>query len=72
MRGRGEIETQYGPFFESSPHLHAEIVTRIRVGEYVVDEERVTGVAGVESGEVRAVAIYHVAGGLIDRLRILQ
>ena len=72
MRGRAEIDAQYGPFFASSPHLHADIVTRIRVGEYVVDEEHVTGVAGVDSGEVRAVAVYHVANGLIDRVRILQ
>jgi len=72
MRGRSELEAQYGLFFESSPDLHADVVTRLRVGEYVVDEEHVTGVTGVEPGEVRAIAIYHVADGLIDRVRILQ
>jgi len=37
--------------------LSAEIVSRVRVGAYVVDEERVTGFPG---GEVHAVIIYRL------------
>jgi hypothetical protein len=71
MRGREELVAQYGPFFEASPGLHGEILSRIRVGDWVVDEEHVTGMGG-EYPEVRAIAIYHVADGLIDRVRLLR
>ena len=45
------------------PDLHAEVVQRIVSGNTVVDHERVTG---LESGEVEAVAVYRISGGLID------
>ena len=67
-RGRAQVRDQYGPFFAASPDLHAEIVARIRIGAHVIDEERLTG-AG--AGPVHAVAIYHVADGLIDRVQFL-
>ena len=67
-RGRAQVREQYGPFFAAAPDLHAEIETRIRIGAYVIDEERITG-AGPEP--LHAVAIYHVAGGLIDRVQFL-
>jgi hypothetical protein len=50
---------------------HAEITTRIRVGEYVVDEERITGRRG-STDETRVVAIYHVAAGMIDHVRLIR
>ena len=46
------------------------MITRICVGPYVIDEERVTG---RPEGEIHAVAIYRLASdGLIDRVRILR
>ena len=45
------------------PDLHAEVVQRIVSGNTVVDHERVTG---LEGGVVEAVAVYRVAGGLIE------
>lgn len=71
MRGRDEIVAQYGPFFEASPELHGEILSRIRVGDWVVDEEHITGTADGYP-ETRAIAIYHVTDGLIDRVRLLR
>ena len=69
MSGREEMRERYSRLFASSPNLHAEIVTRIRVGSYVVDEERITG---RDEGDAHAVAIYRLDGdGLIDRVRIL-
>ena len=69
MSGRDEMRERYGPLFAGSPSLHGEIVTRIRVGSYVVDEERVTG---GPAGDIHAVAIYRIDGdGLIDRVRFL-
>jgi hypothetical protein len=69
LRGREELRERYGGLFARSPNLNAEIVTRIRIGSYVVDEERVTG---RPEGDARAVAIYRLDGqGLIDRVRFL-
>ena len=70
MSGRDEMRERYGRLFERAPDLHAEILTRIRVGSYVVDEERVTG---RPDGDMHAVAIYRLDGdGLIDRVRFLR
>jgi hypothetical protein len=70
MRGREEVRERYGRLFASSPNLHGEIVTRIRIGSYVVDEERITG---RPDGDAHAVAIYRLDGdGLIDRVRLLR
>jgi hypothetical protein len=44
MSGRDEIRKSYGELFESRPNLRAEILSRIRVGSYVVDEEDSTAV----------------------------
>jgi hypothetical protein len=68
--GHDDLRKSYGELFETSPNLHAEIASRIRVGQYVVDEERVTGFPG---GDVHAVAIYRLdQEGLIDRVRFLR
>jgi NAD(P)-dependent dehydrogenase (short-subunit alcohol dehydrogenase family) len=45
--------------------------TAFRFGEYVVDEERVTGLRG-SSDEMHVVAIYHVAGDAIDHVRMIR
>jgi hypothetical protein len=67
--GRDEMRKRYSDLFESSPNLQAEVTSRIRVGAYVVDEERVSG---LPSGDIHAVAIYRLdAEGLIDRVRFL-
>lgn len=46
MNGQEEMRERYGSLFAGSPSLHGEIVTRIRVGSYIVDEERITGGPG--------------------------
>ena len=70
MSGRDEMRERYSRLFESAPSLRAEIVTRIRVGSYVVDEEQITG---RPDGDVHAIAVYRLDGdGLIDRVRFLR
>lgn len=70
VSGRDEMRERYGSLFERSPDLHAEILTRIRVGSYVIDEERVTG---RPDGDMHAVAVYRLNDeGLIDRVRFLR
>jgi len=52
------------------PDQRAVIVSRIRVGSCVVDEERISGRS---EDDLHAVAIYHIDGdGLIDRVRLLR
>lgn len=70
MRGREEVRRLYGELFATHPRLHSEIRSRIRVGSWVVDEERVEG---LEEDEVHVVAIYRFAkNGLIDHVRFLR
>jgi hypothetical protein len=64
---RYAMRAAYSELFRATPNLHAEIATRIRVGDYIIDEERVTGRRGL-NGDVRVVVIYHV-GNKPDRPR---
>jgi len=67
--GRDALRESYGRLLAEHPDQEYEIVTRIRVDSWVVDEEHITG---GPRGEVRAIAIYHLDGdGLIDRARFL-
>ncbi|MCD8502422.1 MAG: nuclear transport factor 2 family protein [Bacillaceae bacterium] len=45
MANKEEMRTRYKELFEQSPDLHCRLVSRIVVGDYVLDEENVTGVA---------------------------
>ncbi len=73
MRGHDAMRAFYGPPFAQSPKLHVRIANRIRVGEYVIDEEYVTGadVPGFPP-EVHAAAIYHVVGDKIVHARLIM
>jgi hypothetical protein len=68
-RGRAQLIEQYGRWFAANPELHAEIVSRIEIGAFVIDAERVSG---TPEGDMQAVAIYRVDdAGLIDRVQFL-
>lgn len=70
MRGRDELWRLYRELFATHPNLSAEIASRIRVGSWVVDEERVEG---LEAGVVHSVAIYRLdSDGLIAHVRFLR
>ena len=57
LTGTAEMRPCYEALFAASPNLHAEVVKRIRIGEYVIDEEAITG----RLPEFRhAVAVYHL------------
>jgi hypothetical protein len=57
MKGREEMRQQYGKVFAAMPNLHAEIVQRIRVGSYVVDEERVSGRQTADCAPLPSIAL---------------
>jgi len=71
MRGDDETRVTFSELFRGSPDLRAEIATRIRVGEYVIDEERITGRRGA-ADEIRVVAIYHLKDGVIDHVQLIR
>lgn len=72
MEGREGMRAVYGPLFANSPDLHAEVVTRIAVGAFVVDEERVRGLnlPGFPA-EMHAAMVYQVRDGQIVHVRLL-
>lgn len=70
MNGRDEMRERYGRLFDAFPGLRADVVSRMCVGSYIVDEEHVTG---RPEGDLHAIAVYRLDGaGLIDRVRFLR
>lgn len=69
LTGAVEMRPRYEALFSTSPNLHAEVVHRIRIGEYVIDEEAITGRVPALR---RAVAIYHLRGDKIDHVRFYR
>ena len=71
-QGGEAINALYAQLFAQSPELHAEIVSRMSVGNWVVDEEQVSGIVfeGFPS-DLHDVSIYEVSDGLIARLQLL-
>ena len=65
--GLDAMRAAYGDWFGSLPGLHAEIVTRVERGSWVVDEEHVTA----DGLDVLALVAYRVRGGLIDQVVIM-
>jgi hypothetical protein len=67
-RGHDELRSKYGGMFEQLPDIRIEALSRTNVGEFVVQEERVTG-----RGEPELhVAVYLVQGDRVKRERLLR
>ena len=60
------METVYSRLFKNNPKLHGEIVNRIVLGNFVIDQERVTGFPN--DRVIDTVAIYEVKDGLIHKV----
>ncbi|MEN8240537.1 MAG: nuclear transport factor 2 family protein [Chloroflexota bacterium] len=72
MQGHEAMRAQYSALFDSSPNLHAHLMSRISVGDYVIDEENVTGrIAEGLPDRLHAVAIYQVESQKIIHVRFL-
>lgn len=66
--GHDAIRGRYAEVFERAPDLHAEIVGRLRAGEWTADEERVR-----MAGELVHVLVgYRVRNDLIDHVVMLR
>lgn len=55
--GIEQIRERYGKMFSEKKELHCNLVKRIVTGNYVIDEELVTG---LREGMVHATAIYRI------------
>lgn len=66
--GRAEIEGVYGDNFLHWPGLRARVESQIVSGEWVVNDERLSGGAGAD---FQAVVTYHVRDCLIQRVDML-
>jgi hypothetical protein len=64
--GSAQFRERYAPRFKE-PNLHAVIVTRIVMGNTVIDHERVTRTFPEGTGVLDAIAIYEVQGGKIAK-----
>ena len=75
MTGHAEMRLRYQALFDGSPNLHCDIVSRVRIGSYVLDEECISGrLPGTRPVLTRAVAIYRIdrIAGLIAHVRFLR
>ncbi|PKN28043.1 MAG: hypothetical protein CVU65_00345 [Deltaproteobacteria bacterium HGW-Deltaproteobacteria-22] len=70
VKGSAALRESYSKMFKASPLLHCELERRIAVGDFVIDEERVSGLRG--GPPVHAVAIYEVKGGKIVKAWFLR
>ena len=73
MDGPEAMRGQYGPLFRDSPKLSVEIPSRMAAGDYVIDEENLSGfiLAGFPP-EMHAVVVYRVHDGLIHDVVLLM
>jgi hypothetical protein len=67
--GHADLRERFGRVFRESPNLHCQILHRAQVGEYVVDEEQITGRVG---GDQHGVVVSHISGGVIDHQRFIR
>lgn len=70
--GREAMRALYGTLFVNSPDLHARVANRIRVGDYVIDEEETKGLMmeGYPT-EMHVAVVYRVADGKVAHVRLL-
>ncbi len=72
-QGEEAIRAHFGGFLPQSPNLHSEILSRIHVGSWVVQEEHVTGlVLGEPVPEFYILSAYRVEDGKIVKCIGLQ
>jgi hypothetical protein len=69
-RGIDAMRKNYAGFFQRQPNVRCEVVARIAHGQTIIDHERLTGFANVQTRY--AVAIYEVALGKIQKVYFVR
>lgn len=64
LRGQADIRAKFVSLLAKNPEIRIEIVGRIVHGDFVVDREKVTGLAGGAGASYGAV-VYEIKDGLI-------
>jgi hypothetical protein len=73
MDGLDEVRSRYAKWRADNPDIRYEIVRRIALGEWVVDEERVSGLAEPRADQVlRAIILYRVSNGRVREIQVLN
>lgn len=68
-RGRDAVRSRYARFFADHAGAHCQLQARIAIGNFVIDQERVTGTA---RGVLEGVAIYEVLHQRIQTVHFLD
>jgi hypothetical protein len=69
LEGRAALHARYGPYFEAKRPHAALVGARLALGTMAIDVEAVRLADGTE---VDAIALYHVADGLIQRVWFIR
>lgn len=73
LAGADEMRAFYGTLFENSPNLHCDVVNRMTVGEWIIDEEEIRGVHAERfPEEIHAAVAYRVEDGVITFVRMFM
>jgi len=73
MDGAEAVRSRYAKSMTDNPNIRYDIPNRIALGEWVIDEERVTGFTKRGSPDVmRAVLVYRFSGERIREILILS
>lgn len=73
MDGADAVRARYAKAIADNPNVRYDIPNRITLGDWVIDEERVTGFTKPGAPEVlRAVLVYRLSGDRIREIRILS
>lgn len=73
LNGLEEMRGFYEGLFENSPALRCKVVSRVSVGNWVIDEEEISGLqAEGFPEEVHAAVAYRVNDGEIDFVRMFM
>ena len=69
-KGLDKMRKTYRRFFDRIPNVHCELVNRIKMGNYVMDREKISG---LPNGKImHATAIYEITDGKIRKVWFMK
>lgn len=68
-KGKAEMKKVYAGMFQQVTQLHCELVNRMVLGNTIIDHESVSGFG---SKPVKAIAIYTISNGRIQKVEFIQ
>lgn len=71
-QGKKKMREGYAKFFENTPKLNCNVVSRMILGNKVIDREEVTGIGQNGDDVLNAIAIYTIERDKISEVRFLR